>query len=83
MRVSDLAQLLADDHFLTIRIETRSDAIAIISNDFQLRSYIKEFGDVVVEFHGTCNVYTVPEFAAVIARYSAAKQIECDRWGCE
>jgi len=82
MRVSDV---YLTDHPMcrTHRVETQTDAIAIISNDFQLRSYIEQYGDVVIEFDYAFNVWRVPEFAGVIARYSAAKQIECDRWGCE
>jgi hypothetical protein len=64
-------------------VETRTDAIQIISNDFQLRAYIEQYGDVEVEYDEDSNVWRVPEFAGVIARYSAAKQVECDRWGCE
>lgn len=81
MRVSDL--VVAVGMMNPHRVETRSDALQIISNEFQVNSFIDQFGDVVIEFDENANVWRVPEFAGVIARYSAAKQIECDRWGCE
>ena len=81
MRVSDL--VVAVGMMNPHRVETRSDALQIISNEFQLASFIEQFGDVAVEFDKDANVWRVPEFSGVIARYSAAKQIECDRWGCE
>lgn len=83
MRASDLVLFIGSTRTVSVRVETKSDALQIIGNDFQLRSYIERFGNVVVEYDEAANVYRVPEFAGVIARYSAAKQIECDRWGCE
>ena len=71
-----------------IRVETTTDAlqnlreIAAWSNQ-QVDNYIADFGDVEVEYDETYKVYRVPAFAERIARYSEAKQIDCNRWGCE
>ncbi len=81
MRVSEI--FMGDHSNTAQRVETRSDAITHIGNDFQLRSYIKEFGNVVVEFDESANLWRVPEFAPAIARYNAAKTLDCKRWGSE
>ncbi len=90
MRVADLAQktFSPDSNWEDIpsdalRLETRSDAIQVISNDFQLVNYIERFGNVVVEYDKDANIYRVPEFAGVIVRYNEAKTRDCQRWGCE
>ena len=79
MRVSDLFQQSGG----TFRLETQTDAIQVISNDFQRGNYIEKFGDVVIKYDEAANVYRVPEFAPAIARYNEAKTRDCQRWGCE
>ena len=66
-----------------IRVETTTDAYQILSDGWSLSNYISQYGDVEVEYDEKYKVYCVPAFAERIARYTAAKQIECDRWGCE
>lgn len=83
MRVSDLVLFMGSTRTVSVRVETKSDALQIIGNEFQLRSYIESFGDVVVEYDESANVYRVPEFAGVIARYNKAKTRDCQRWGSE
>jgi hypothetical protein len=81
MRVSDL--VVAVGMMNPHRVETRSDALQIISNEFQVNSFIEQFGDVVIEFDENANVWRVPEFAGVIARHNEAKTRDCQRWGSE
>ena len=66
-----------------IRVETATDAYQILSDGWSLTNYISKYGDVEVEYDEQYSVYRVPAFAERIARYSEAKQIDCDRWGCE
>tara|TARA_Y100001951_G_C11085849_1_gene153951 strand:+ start:150 stop:419 length:270 start_codon:yes stop_codon:yes gene_type:complete len=66
-----------------IQVETATDAYQILSDDWSLSNYIDKHGDVEVEYDGQYSVYRVPAFAERIERYKAAKQIDCDRWGCE
>ena len=66
-----------------IRVETTTDALRNLREYQQVDNYIADFGDVEVEYDETYKVYRVPAFAERIARYSEAKQIDCNRWGCE
>jgi hypothetical protein len=81
MRVSELVVVVGmmNPH----RVETQSDAIAILSNEFQVNSFVDQFGDVAVEFDKDANVWRVPEFAAAIERYNEAKTLDCQKWGSE
>ena len=74
---------VADMCMFPFRVETKTDAHAVINNSPALDRYIKEFGNVSVVFDTEWNVWRVPEFADAIERYNAAKQIDCQRWGCE
>ena len=71
-----------------IRVETTTDAYRAIWNDkrfgnVHLEKYIKEFGDVEVEWDSKYKVYRVPAFKEQRDRYCAAKAADCQRWGCE
>ena len=66
-----------------IRVETTTDALRNLREYQQVDNYIADFGDVEVEYDETYKVYRVPAFAERIAKYSEAKQIDCNRWGCE
>ena len=69
-----------------IRVETTTDAYRVIWIDERfgnahLDSYIKQFGDVDVEYDAEDNVYRVPAFKAERDSYCAAKAEHCRRWG--
>ena len=69
-----------------IRVETTTDALRVIWIDERfgnahLDSYIKQFGDVDVEYDAEDNVYRVPAFKAERDSYCAAKAEHCRRWG--
>jgi hypothetical protein len=85
MRVSDLqfTDEMQENAWLGHRVETLTDAHRIINNRKSRNQFTDEFDDVKIEYDEQYKVYRVPAFAASIARYSKAKQIDCDRWGCE
>ena len=78
MKISDL-ELTKQN-----RIETDTDAYSIISNDYQLRSYIDRYGNVniILDEH---NVYRVQCNAMKARRdkYCIAKAKDIARYGCE
>ena len=74
---------IADMCTFPLRVETKTDAYSIIKDSAALDRYIKEFGNVSVVFDSEWNVWRVPDFADAIKKYSDAKQIDCQRWGCE
>lgn len=79
MKVSDLQF----DDGRPWRVETTTDALHILPNRKAVSQFINEYGDPEIEYDARYNVCRVPDFAAQIERYTAAKQIDCDRWGCE
>ena len=66
-----------------IRVETTTDAYQILGDGWSLTNYIKQYGDVEVEYDSQYNVYRVPAFQAKIEQYSNAKAADCKIWGCE
>ncbi len=69
-----------------IRVETTTDAYRVIWIDERfgnahLDSYIKQFGDVDVEYDAEDNVYRVAAFKEQRDSYCAAKAESCRRWG--
>ncbi len=69
-----------------IRVETTTDALRVIWIDERfgnahLDSYIKQFGDVDVEYDAEDKVYRVPAFKEQRDSYCAAKAEHCRRWG--
>ena len=83
MRVSNIFIKQTADLWNGPRIETKTDAYRVLSNESEKEKYIAEFGDVVIVFDKEYNVYRVPEFADAIRVYSEAKAIDCAKWGCE
>ena len=85
MKVSDLqfTDEMEDNPWLSHSVETLTDAYRFINNRKSRNQFTDEFGDVKIEYDEKYKVYCVPAFAERIARYTAAKQIECDRWGSE
>ena len=85
MKISDLqfSDKMENDAWLGHCIETLTDAHRVINNRKSRNQFIDVFGDVKIEYDEKYKVYRVPAFAKMIARYTAAKQIECDRWGSE
>ena len=67
----------------TTRVEGDTDAYHILSNQFQLDGYIKQFGNVKVVYDAEWNVYRVPSLDAKRNQYCEAKTRDCARWGCE
>lgn len=80
MLAENLRSFVSRGH--TVRIETPTDAVAVISNDYQLDAYIAEYGNVPVG-HMVGNVYRVPMFDAKRERFRAAKLAYCEKYGCE
>ena len=66
-----------------IRVETKTDAYQILSDGWSLTNYIKEYGDVEVEYDLKDKVYRVPAFRAAIEKHTAVKAAHCKIWGCE
>ena len=66
-----------------IRVETTTDAYRVLSDGWSLTNYIKQHGDVEVEYDKEYDVWRVPALAEKIARYSKAKAEHCARWGSE
>ncbi|WP_348701069.1 hypothetical protein [uncultured Limnobacter sp.] len=67
----------------TLRVETPSDELFLMDNTEHAGWYIEKYGDQELEYDEIYVFYRVPAFAERIARFQAAKQIDCDRWGCE
>ena len=85
MRVSDLqfTDEMQENALLGHRVETLTDAYRVINNRKSRNQFTDEFDDVKIEYDEKYDVYRVPAFSERIARYSDAKRIDCDRWGCE
>jgi hypothetical protein len=66
-----------------IRVETTTDAYQILGDGWSLTNYIKQHGDVEVEYDSKYKVYRVPAFRVEIEKYNAAKAEQCKIWGCE
>ena len=64
-----------------IRVETTTDAYQVLSDGWSLTNYIKQYGDVEVEYNKKYDVYCVPAFAEKIKAYSDNKAKYCARWG--
>jgi hypothetical protein len=74
---------IADTCNFPIKVETDTDAVAHIRDNAALDRYIQQYGNVTIVRDNDRNLYRVPAFADKIERYSKAKQIDCQRWGCE
>ena len=85
MRVSDLqlSDKMEKNSYAGHRVETLTDSYLVINNRKSLRQYTDEFGDVEIEYDAEFGVYRVPAFFDKRAKYSEAKQVYCDRYGCE
>jgi len=70
-----------------IRVETTTDAISVFplntkgGQEWHRSSYIKQYGDVDVEYNAEYNVYRVPAFKEQQDRYCENKAKHCQRWG--
>jgi hypothetical protein len=64
-----------------IRVETTTDACQVLSDGWSLANYIKQYGDVEVEYDSKYKVYCVPAFKTERDKYIAAKAEHCRRWG--
>ena len=67
----------------TTRVEGNTDAYHILSNQFQLDGYIKQFGNVEVVYDAEWKVYRVPSLDEKRNIYSEKKTRDCAKWGCE
>jgi hypothetical protein len=69
-------------------IQTRTDARRCLTTQWALDQWIAEYGDCDVVYTTNAQYpqyghYAVPSLKDAIDEYSAAKQIDCDRYGCE
>ena len=67
----------------TTRVESDTDANHILSNQFQLDGYIKQFGNVAVIYDAEWKVYRVPSLDEKRNLYCEKKTLDCAKWGCE
>ena len=67
----------------TTRVEGKTDALHILSNQFQLEQYVNRFGNVEVILDAENNVYRVHSFAALRREYERKKSRDCEKWGSE
>jgi|TARA_R110000765_G_C18631478_1_gene572981 hypothetical protein len=75
-----ISQLLITD---TIRVETQTDAIYLISSEAERFRYMVSFGDVRTVWDAEFGVFRVPAFATKIEKYTEKKMRDCARYGCE
>lgn len=59
------------------------DSLFIIHDENSRANYIEHYGDVEVIYEEKYCYYKVPAFEESRRKYSEAKQIECNYWGCE
>lgn len=69
-------------------VDTKTDAHRILRSEAEVIAYLAEYGltedDCEWERQSPIRVRVIiPAFAEAIERYSAAKAIDCARWGCE
>jgi len=64
-----------------LKMETRTDADALIFTIADVERIIAEVGDVEVLWHMSDRIFLVPEFKEDRERFIAAKLKECARWG--
>jgi hypothetical protein len=89
MKVSEVFNEMVGDHptgfnvVMYINVETTTDATQRLSDGWSLTSYIKQYGDVEVEYDALYKVYRVPAFKKQRDSYIAAKAEHCRRWGSE
>ena len=67
----------------TTRVEGNSDAHYILSNQFQLDDYVRQFGDVEVFYDAEWKVYRVPSLDMKRKLFCEAKESMMRIWGCE
>ena len=67
----------------TTRVEGNTDAYHILSNQFQLDGYVKQFGNVEVVYDAEWKVYRVPSLDEKRNLYCEKKTRDCAKWGCE
>lgn len=65
------------------RVETPTDAHAIVDNEFRRNAYIERYGDVNTFYDVGANLWRVPAFRDRIRAYTKAKAEDCRRWGSE
>ena len=62
-------------------VQTTTDASRVIANERIAQGYIKEFGDVEIEFNAKYKQWVVPAFKAERDEYSKLKQAYCNQFG--
>jgi hypothetical protein len=83
MRISDLRFTPAmDNPWRGHRVEMpKTDAQRLVSNPEAAARFIKEFGDVEIQFVECYKYWEVPAFAEGREAYSKLKQAHCDQFG--
>ena len=57
-----------------------TDEVRIFRTEKGLAAYLSDLGNP--EFERVGNTVTIPAFAEGRKKYSDAKQLDCNRWGC-
>ena len=65
----------------TLRLETQTDALYLISSEAERARYMVAFGDVRTEYDAEYDVYRVAKVASQIEKYTEKKMIQIARWG--
>jgi len=81
MKVSELP--LPVDGGRALRIETDTDSVMIVGDEYSRKAYIDQFGDVETVYDAKTRWYRVPAFDAKRKEYSDHKARDCAIWGCE
>ena len=68
---------------LEVRVQTPTDAVALIRDQAGLARYVAKYGDVIVKLYKPTGVYFVPAFAQQIREYVKMKTEQCKIYGCE
>ena len=68
-----------------INVETTTDATQVLSDGWSLTNYIKQYGDVEVEYDKKFNTYRVPAFKVERDSYIKGKAayLSWSSYGCE
>ena len=63
-----------------IRIESKTDAVYLLSSQKHIDRFIANNGDVEIKFDSVSNIYRVPSFAKEITEYIKIKLAHCQQY---
>jgi hypothetical protein len=81
MKVSELP--LPVDGGRALFIETDTDSLRIVGDEYSRKMYIDQFGDVETVYDAKTRWYRVPAFDAQRKEYNDFKTRDCAIWGNE